>query len=271
MILGIDFGSSNIDVVLIKKNQSKPTIVNSISFFSNMQGIDLNEFINEKKLNISLKEISFINVTGFGAKYFAKKFQGIPVKKVSEIEAIAFGAAFVSNEKDFLAASLGGGTCLVSFHDGKIAHVGGSAVGGKTLLGLGKLLLNIESFEEIASLAEKGRLENIDLLVEDLYPEGIGLLDKKTTAAHFGNIKENHSKEDLAFALFNLVAQSVGGTAAFSALANSHKKIVFTGKLAESKLIQKIIKERISILSSELEFIFPKNAGIATAIGAALF
>lgn len=269
MILGIDFGSSSIDFVLFDK-QKKQTLC-SFSFFSDLKNLkktDLMQFINIEKFPLEL--ISSINVTGCGSRFFSKKFRGIPVKKISEIDAIASGALFFSNCNDFLAVSLGSGTCMVSYKDGKARHVGGSAVGGKTLTGLSKLLLKTNDFLLLEALAGKGKLERIDLMVGDIYPEGIGLLEKNVTAAHFGKISMNPKREDIALALFNLIAQAAAGTAFFAALANKHKKIVFTGKLSESRIIQQIIIERVGVVAKDNEFVFLEQAGIATAIGAAL-
>jgi len=255
MILGIDLGSSTTDFVLMKDKE----LIKSHSSMSDK--LDLNKVLEKFPLN----EIELIAATGSGARKLETKLKGIPVKKVDEIQAIGLGGKFVSKKDRVLVASLGSGTCMVSV-DKDIRHIGGTAVGGKTLIGLSKLLLNTDDFNEIQKLAEKGDLSKVDLTLDEIYPNGIGLLDPKCTAAHFGHLT-NPEKSDLALALFNLVAQSIGATVGFAAKSEKHENIVFTGKLINLKSIQSIIKLRIEFIG-KFNLIIPENAEIATAIGA---
>ncbi len=258
MILGIDFGSSTTDFVLMKDKE----VIKSYSIFSD--GLDLNKTLGKFPLN----EIKLIAVTGCGSRKLGTELKGIPVKKVDEIQAIGLGGKFVSNKDRVLVVSLGSGTCMVSV-DKDIKHIGGTAIGGRTLTGLSKLLLNTDDLNEIERLAEKGDLFKVDLTLKEIYPDGIGLLDSRCTAAHFGHLK-NPEKSDLALALFNLIGQSIGSTVGFAAKAEKHENIVFTGKLINLKLIQSIIKLRIGFIG-KFNLIIPENAEIATAIGATLF
>lgn len=255
MILGIDLGSSTTDFVLMEDKE----LIKSLSMSSGK--LKLKETLTK----LPLDKIDFIAATGCGAQKLDPTLEGIPVKKVDEIQAIGLGGKFVSNKDRLLVASLGSGTCMVSV-DKDIRHIGGTAVGGKTLIGLSKLILNTDNLNEIERLAEKGDLSKVDLTLEEIYPNGIGLLDSKCTAAHFGHLKDPE-KSDLALALFNLVAQSIGATVGFAAKAEKHENIVFTGKLINMKLIQSIIKLRIGFIG-KFNLIVPENAEIATAIGA---
>lgn len=255
MILGIDFGSSTTDFVLMKDKE----LIKSYSFMSDK--LDLNKALEKFPLN----EIELIAATGCGAKKLETKLKEVPVKKVDEIQAIGLGGKFVSKKDRVLVASLGSGTCMVSA-DKNIRHIGGTAVGGKTLIGLSKLLLDTDDLNKIERLAEKGDLSKVDLTLEEIYPDGIGLLDPKCTASHFGHLK-NPKKSDLALALFNLIGQSIGSTVGFAAKAENHENIVFTGKLINLKLIQLIIKLRIGFIG-KFNLIIPENTEIATAIGA---
>jgi type II pantothenate kinase len=257
MILGIDFGSSYTDFVLMKNRK----FIKSLSIPSDKLNLEraLKKFPMDK--------VKSIRITGCYSKKFKKKFGRIDVKEVDEIKAIGIGGKFVSNKKNALVVSVGSGTCIVSVKK-RIKHVAGTAVGGRTFLGLSKLLLNLEDCKEILKLAEKGNLKRVDLMMKEIYPKGIGLLNSKGSAAHFGKIR-NPNKSDLALAIVNMVSQVIGTVSAFAAKSESHKSIVLTGKLVQSKLVQKIIKDRISKFS-KVKIIIPKNAGIATAIGATL-
>ncbi|MDO8627252.1 MAG: hypothetical protein Q7K42_02200, partial [Candidatus Diapherotrites archaeon] len=217
----------------------------------------------------SLKKVKKIGVTGFVSSRLPKKILGIRVNKVNEIHAIGLGAKIVSGQKNFLAVSCGSGTACVSVRGKKFSHIGGTAVGGKTLQGLCKLLLGTSDLEKISKLAEKGNLKKVDLTLEEIYPTGLGLLPKEATASHFGSLK-NFSKNDLALGIVNLTAQVVGTTAVFASRAEKKKLIVFTGKLVSFEPFKKILLKRIFWLG-KTKFLIPKQAGIATAIGSALY
>jgi len=255
MILGIDIGSSTTDFVLMKNKE----LIKSLTIPS-----------NELKLKQALKKfpldkIDFIAATGCGSHKLNSTLEGIPVRKVDEIQAIGLGGKFVSNKDRVLVVSLGSGTCIVSV-DKDTRHIGGTPVGGKTLIGLSKLLLNTDDLDEIERLAEKGDLSKVDLILKEIYPDGVGLLDPEGTASHFGHLK-NPEKPDIALALFNLIGQTIGSVVAFAAKAENHEDIIFIGRLINFQLIQKIIEFRIRVLG-KFNLTFPKNSGIATAIGA---
>ena len=58
----------------------------------------------------------------------------------------------------------------------QVARVGGTALGGGTLRGLGRLLLGTDDHERLVALAATGDRRRVDLLVGDLYrPGGIAL------------------------------------------------------------------------------------------------
>ena len=246
MILAIDFGSSTTNAVLVEKGK----VVKTTS--------------DKKEIQKLLKEdINQIKVTGQGAANFLK----YPFKKIDEIKAIGKGGLHTAKKKTALVVSIGSGTAMVSCKR-TIKHIGGTPIGGRTLTGLAKLLINETNLEKIGSLVKKGNPEKIDLTLKEIYPKGIGILPKTATASHFGNIKK-HDKNDIALALLNMLAQSIATIAVFAAKAESHKNIIITGAVTKLPLFRSIIRKRISTLSN-LNIIFPKNAEYATAIGAAI-
>ncbi len=263
LVLGADLGNSSIDLVLMNERK----IVSSKSF-----PVQENSFTEKNLLKMfkkfPLNKVKTINATGSNSRFLKEKFLGLKVIKVNEIQAIAFGAKFVSNSKNFLTVSMGSGTALVSVKGKKFSHIGGTAVGGKTLENLAKLLIQTPNVKELENLALKGDLKRVDLTLQEIYPKGIGLLPKEATASHFGKLR-NPRKQDKALALINLIAQVIGSIAVFAALAYKHKEIVFTGKLISLNLLKKVLFKRIFWLNKS-RFKVPKNAGIATAIGACI-
>jgi hypothetical protein len=64
---------------------------------------------------------------------------------------------------------MGTGTALVhAKRGGEMRYLGGTGVGGGTIMGLSRLLLQAESIEHIADYAETGDLSKIDLRIGDL-------------------------------------------------------------------------------------------------------
>jgi type II pantothenate kinase len=115
-----------------------------------------------------------------------------------------------------------------------ISRVGGTALGGGTLLGLGQLLLGTRRFPEIAALAERGTRGRVDLLLSDVYPEGENPLARVVTASAFGRVAWRDaatapSREDLACALMGLVGENVGLLARALARESGAQRVVLAG------------------------------------------
>lgn len=49
------------------------------------------------------------------------------------------------------------------------ARVTGTMIGGATLLGLARLLIGVTDFDSIVELSKKGQVENVDLMIKDIY------------------------------------------------------------------------------------------------------
>ena len=257
-----DLGLSSFNAVLIEDKEikkKKRVFLNPKKSVSKQR----QEFLSDKFFS----DAETIALTGANSIKI-KEIQGKKIIKVNEIEAIAKGASFLSKQKEFLAASAGTGICFVSVKRKKNAHIGGTAIGGRTLLGLSYFLTKKTDFKEIESCAKKGNLKKMDLMLKDVYPKGIGLLKKNVSVAHFGKTK-SRKKEDLCAGVFNMVSQGISTHALLAAKSAGHKKIVFVGSLAESSLFKKTFNECKKVFDLA-EGIFPKNAGYATAIGAAL-
>jgi type II pantothenate kinase len=260
MILGIDFGASSTKAVLLDKGIVKK----AVSQRPLVTRKSLESFLKAK--SFSSHPITAVAVTGGKSHGFKEKILGLKPKHVNEINAIGFGAAFLSNQKNCLAVSLGTGTCIVSFSKGKCSHVIGSGLGGGTILGLSKLLLKEANPKKLAALALKGNLSKTDLSVKDIVGKGIGKLPGNATASNLA--KPSGSKADKAAAIQNLVAESI---AVLLALASKQgqKKAVFAGRTLEFPFVKKRLKAAEKMFKAD--FSFPKSPGFATALGAAFF
>ena len=261
MILGIDFGASTVDAVLL---DGKKVVKKASSHKSFHSGATLNQFLKSQKFNGF--PIEKIAITGGKSLFFKGRVLGFKPTHVEEVKAIGLGAGFLSKSKKCLAVSMGTGTCIVLFEKGKAKHVIGTGVGGGTVLGLSRLLVWEEGIARLAKIAQKGNSGKVDLSVKEVVGKGFGLLNGNATASNFA--KGSGSRADVAAAIQNMVAESVAILAISAARENKCRKIVFLGKVPEFPFV----KKRLGLTARcfKTVFDFPKNYGVGTAIGAAL-
>ncbi|MCC6166844.1 MAG: hypothetical protein IT329_06405 [Caldilineaceae bacterium] len=84
--------------------------------------------------------------------------------------------------------SAGSGTAMVAADGASFRHVTGTGVGGGTLLGLGRLLLETTRPQEIDRLAAQGDAAAVDLGLQDVVTGPIGSLPSDATAVNFGRV-----------------------------------------------------------------------------------
>lgn len=265
IILGIDIGGSTTKIVACNGNKK---LLGTLQVEAGDQLTSLYGAIGHflHKHHLSLNEISKVVVTGVGATLVEDKIYHIPAVKINEFEAIGNGALYLTNLERALVVSMGTGTAYVWADREKAQHIGGSGVGGGTLLGLSAKLFNETNINTIIALAQKGNLNNVDLTVQDISPKDIPSLPADITASNFGKYKKTASKEDLAAGIVNMVYQTIGMLAGFACSSSEIKDVVLTGTL--TTLPQ--AKPLFDMLGQfqNVQFIIPENAVFATAIGA---
>ena len=70
--------------------------------------------------------------------------------------------------------SIGSGISIIKVNDnGSYQRVGGTMIGGGTLLGLANLLTGVKDFDTINELAMKGNNAGVDMLIKDIYGDKI--------------------------------------------------------------------------------------------------
>lgn len=266
MIIGIDIGSTTTKAVAIKKGVVIRTVkTRAYDAITSATGA-LGKMLVES--NLSFSAVEKIVVTGVGSLFIKDKIFGIPTERIDEIEAIGLGGMYLCKRDSVVIANIGTGTSIIEANRDKITHLGGTGVGGGTITGLSKELIHSTTFDHILNLAQKGDLQHVDLLIEDISDRGISFLDPKATASNFGKMSDTASKEDFALAIINMVFQVIGMIAVFAAKSRNTKCILVTGNGSKNLLGQNVLKE-ISKLY-HIEFEFPEDAEYATAIGAAL-
>lgn len=261
-IIGIDSGTSTVKLIEVDENLKilHKIILNKIEITKAIE-------IFKNKEQINLKNISKIVVTGVGKGEIEEKFENIPVMKIDEFRAIGEGGLYLSNKKKGLVVSIGTGTAFVKAENKNFKHIGGTGVGGGTLLNLSKKFAGVDSFQDIEEAISKGSLENVDLTIQDVTENEIKTLPKDTTSSNFGKLKETATTEDIAKGIANMIFETIGVMAVFGAQKEKTKNIIVIGNVAQISYINKVLN-KIENLHKGIKFIIPKHTEFATAIGA---
>ena len=265
MVLGIDVGGSSTKVVGMRGNNLVGTLqVRAEDQITSLFGA-IGNFL--RKYSAKLGDVSSIVLTGVGSSFIDEPIYGIETRKVDEFLAIGQGALYLSGLKEAIVVSMGTGTAFVRAGADGISHIGGSGVGGGTIIGLASKMLGKSDINAILALAKTGKLENIDLSVRDIIGREIPSLPLNLTAANFGKIKSTASEPDLALGIINMVFQTAGMLAVFVARNDTIRDVVLTGALTMFPQAEGIQSAFSSL--TDLRFVIPPNAVFATAIGAA--
>ncbi|MFC1691450.1 BadF/BadG/BcrA/BcrD ATPase family protein [Nanoarchaeota archaeon] len=266
MIMGIDFGSTTTDVVLMDKKITK-----LLSIKSDKKS-DVDDIMEKviKKNKINLNKIKQINITGGHSRSIKqRKYKAISIKKINEIKAIGKGGSYISKNKNCLVVSLGTGTCLISVKNNKIKHIGGSGIGGGTITGLSSRFLGIDDIEKLEKLSKKGNLKNVDLSIKESVGGRIGIVSGDVTASNLAKLsRKKASRADISAGLLNMLGQSIAMMLVYAAQANNQRNVILIGKTVQFKKVFFVIKKVLARF--KLNCILPNNSEYATAIGAAL-
>jgi type II pantothenate kinase len=216
-----------------------------------------------------------VGLTGGGAPRLAGRMSK-PTIPIGEFEAWAAGArALLEDDLEpterFLLVSVGTGTSAMLVEPEGVRRVGGTALGGGTIMGLGAALLGECDFESIAALAREGDRRRVDLLISDIYPDGDFLLPGEVNAASFGKLARRGAARvqsaDLAHGIMGLVGENVGLICAGLAARHEVERIVFGGStLRENSALTEIVGGACRVLGRRPHF--PAEGQYAGALGA---
>lgn len=266
IVIGIDVGGSTTKIVGIEDKEIKnPMFVKATDPVTSLFGA-FGKYIYDN--NISLSTIEKVILTGVGSAYIDQPLYGLPTAKTDEFLANGLGAQYMTGQQNLLVVSMGTGTSLVQVHGKKIEHVGGLGIGGGTILGLSKLLLKTQDFHQIATLAQQGSLDGIDLQIKDITPHPLPGLPMDFTASIFGKADANAKVEDIALGIVHMVLQTIGQGAIFASMNTDIKDIVLIGNLTRLPQCPDIFP-RLEEMGN-VRFLIPSYAEYRTAIGAAL-
>ena len=266
IIIGIDVGISTTKIVGLKNGRVvSPIRITAADQVTSLYGA-FGRYLHDNK--VELKDVEQVMLTGVGAAYIDEPVYGIPTQKVDEFIADGLGARFESGLSKAIVVSMGTGTSFVQCDGDDIRHIGGLGIGGGTLQGLSRVMLNTRDQKQIQSLAMQGDIHNINLLIGDISTHPLPGLPMNATASLFSKAQYDAPKEDIALGIIVMVLQSIGSAAILSALNSGIKDFVLIGNLTLLPQCKEVFPPLEQLYN--IRYHIPKYSQYCTAIGAAL-
>lgn len=268
IILGIDIGGSTTKVVGLRADGGMISMlrVRAEDQVTSLYGA-LGNYLTSNKLRLS--DVRRVVLTGVGASHVEGDIYGLPTCRVDEFSASCAGALALSGQERGVVVTMGTGTAFLwAEQDGTVRHLCGSGIGGGTLGGLCRKLVDMERFGQIKRLAEQGDLSHVDLTIRDLSKNAAATLDPDMTAANFGNLAEDAAPADLAAGVVNLVLQAIGTMTVLACQSCRTDTVILTGSVTTLSQVRPNFQLFEKLYG--IRYIVPENATFATAIGAGL-
>ena len=194
-VIGIDVGGTTTKIVGFRyENKKKPTLiepqfVRATDPVTSTYGA-FGRFTMEN--DIELDKIDRAMITGAGASAIEKPIYTVDLQKVSEFDCIGRGGLYLSGLDKAIVVSMGTGTAIVYAEKGnddiRTEYLGGTGVGGGTMIGLTRRILGVDNVEHIEQLSREGNLDNVDLRIKDIAGKQYGEMDATLTASNFGSL-----------------------------------------------------------------------------------
>ena len=273
-VIGIDIGGSTTKIVGFRSENGKkaliePMFVRATDAITSVYGA-FGKFTMEN--DIALSAIDRVLMTGVGSSFIDKPLYSLSCEKVSEFESVGRGGLYLSGINDAIVVSMGTGTALIhASRDGdsiKTEYLGGTGVGGGTLLGLSRKMIGVDTIEHLEQLCEAGDLNNVDLRIKDISGDKNFQIKDDITASNFGKLSDMANSNDIALGIANMVAETIGMMAVFAARSYGLKDVVLTGNLTALRSVTNVFESMERNFG--IRFIIPERSQFATVIGAAL-
>uniref|UniRef100_A0A7I4XVG4 pantothenate kinase n=1 Tax=Haemonchus contortus TaxID=6289 RepID=A0A7I4XVG4_HAECO len=258
-----------------------------------------------------------IHCTGGGSFKYAElmhSYLGVQVQRTDEMTSLILGCDFLlKNNVDesftyhheaigiekyqykpitadlvypFLLVNIGTGISVLKVDSPtQFQRVGGSSMGGGAFIGLGNLLTQAQSFDELLLMAEKGDHRRCDTLVCDIYGGSYDNLNLPADliAGSFGKCsrmgkrnargdQEQASEQDIAKSLLLMISNNIGQMAMLYGMRFAMKRIYFGGFfIRKHPITMRTLSYAINYWSKgNMEALFMKHEGYLGAVGAFL-
>lgn len=290
-MLGIDSGASYTKVCYVSDDNQQyffvfPTSLEELEKFFRIDG-DGNITAEE-----NYKNTKKISVFGGGSVKYRSFFDKLKIKPVYLDELITQSNGvkvllksknnlhYYGNVKDigdrYIIASMGTGVSFSLVSPERLTHIGGSALGGGTLLGLAKYCVGTTDFDDIYTCSTKGDPDSLALLLADVYGGDYGTtLKSNCVASYFAKaalVDVNPTKNDLCASLVSTICYSIGAQLAQACKAYNTDCIVLIGGFLKSEgSIPYFLARALNLWSKEAFIVIPNNFRYSGSIGAAYY
>ena len=268
IVVGIDIGGSTTKIAGFREDRMLiPVQISADSAVASLFGA-FGKFLYDNDLQLT--DIGQVNLTGVGSSEIRQDIYGVPTFRVDEFSANGVGGGyFAGNKTEFMVVSMGTGTSFVEVRNNVPRHLGGIGIGGGTITGLSKLMLNTNDVGKIQELASGGKVGNIDLRIGDISKNPLPGLDLEITASNFGKASSRANCEDKAAGIVHMVIETICQTAVLISNGTDIKDFVLIGNLINFHECWNVC-EMIRTMYPHVNFIIPEDGEYGTAIGTAL-
>lgn len=264
--LGIDAGGTLVKLAYWKDDEIQTTYFPSARF-------DLvKKWISETMKNPQ------ICMTGGRAKQLEHYLGSENYRYVVEFDATIKGVLYQLKKSGSLTTrtiitNIGTGTSI-HYLDGDVhERLAGTGIGGGTLLGLSKIMIGTDDFEQIVAKSEKGSRKWIDVRVEDIYQQNQLPIKGSLTASNFGALltvePDINTPDDLVAGIQGMIGEVISSLSIQAADTKKCTDIIYIGTTLENnEMLQNVISS-YTILKEKTPLFLPEH-GYSGAIGALL-
>ena len=316
LLIGLDIGGTLTKLCIIISKTEKD-LEKIISSKKNFKCVEIDSYklylyhfqtVNYKKDILPILEdinkivkIEKIDATGGGAYKYSEIMKndfGIEFIKHDELRSLIYGYEFMSKYNSFyeidnniskpisssaltfphISANIGSGVSFLKVTSPfKYERVGGTLMGGGTLIGFSKLIIGIDNYDQILELASKGNSENVDLNLNDIMG-GVGdnensvisSLGKVPEYAQSGK-KDVLRKEDIALSLLNMICSEITQYAVLYAEKDNIDTIYYFGTFTKNdSIINQTLYKASNHLNKNIKIRFNYFGGYLGTIGSLL-
>lgn len=193
--------------------------------------------------------------------FIVNNFSPTQLHFIDEMESISRGAIYLgsSGHDKSIVVNVGSGisTLRINSASKENCRISGSCIGGGTFMGLIKACVSdVLSFQEAISLATKGRSDNCDLLVKDIYGDsypGLTELPGNLVASSMGKFTSKQDPESVAASILNMIVIHIAQVASFAAQLYLDHQLLFSGSFFSDKerFVESQLKLKLSYWNLE--------------------
>jgi type II pantothenate kinase len=194
-----------------------------------------------------------------------------------EFDATCIGVQFLLEKQgiqldSFVLTNAGTGTSIHFVDPQRHFRIGGTGVGGGTMLGLSFLLTGVSDFTEIVQRSAQGNRDRIDLKVSHIYEGAIPPISGDLTASNFGHVlhyPDDRVITDMLASVIGLVGETVSTTSVLAAGHHGISSIVYIGSsFIGNDLLKQVVAQYTELRGATPLFV--EDGEYSGAIGALL-